>query len=165
MLLYAHMYIFTFIFKCLQSKPTVSKAERVQAKFNEQVKNNFEPQPSTSGISKISSKNKNGSPLRPVRWERSNSESQVRNVEFNIKTMNIILLNNSSLLTEHVNHCRRRRQWITRALRQARQHRHAATTVAIIRRLPKSPLRVVPVVPVVPAVPVVSVHQLLVVRE
>lgn len=41
---------FEWLFK--QPKPTESRAAKVQAKFNDQVKNGYEPQPGTSGLSK-----------------------------------------------------------------------------------------------------------------
>uniref|UniRef100_A0ABD2WMP4 PH domain-containing protein n=1 Tax=Trichogramma kaykai TaxID=54128 RepID=A0ABD2WMP4_9HYME len=63
-------------------KKTVSKAERVQARMNEQVKGGFEPQPSTSGLN---GSNKSNSPLRHKldksvfeNLESKNSSSQQR---------------------------------------------------------------------------------------
>ncbi|XP_031779988.1 anillin isoform X3 [Nasonia vitripennis] len=53
------------------AKPTITKAERVQAKLNEQVKNGSEPQPSTSGMGRNVNSNKNGSPVRPLKWDKS----------------------------------------------------------------------------------------------
>lgn len=66
----------------LQTKPTDSKAEKIQAKFNEQVKNVSESQPSTSKDSKwitINSekKNKYPSPVK-LKWDKTVLENLVK---------------------------------------------------------------------------------------
>ncbi|XP_025154698.1 anillin isoform X3 [Harpegnathos saltator] len=57
------------------TKPMDNKAERIQAKFNEQAKNRSEPQPSTSGHNKLANNNerksKHGSPVKQLNWDRS----------------------------------------------------------------------------------------------
>lgn len=68
----------------LQTKPTDSKAERIQAKFNEQVKNASEPQPSTSGYNKSANsshnekRGKSGSPIKQLKWDKSILDCLVR---------------------------------------------------------------------------------------
>ncbi|XP_058803979.1 anillin isoform X4 [Phymastichus coffea] len=51
-------------------KTTVSKAERVQAKLNEQVKSGSELQPSIGDLHKNNT-NKSNSSLRPMKWDKS----------------------------------------------------------------------------------------------
>ena len=55
----------------IKAKQTVSKAERVQAKMNEQVKYGLEPQPSTSGTS-----TQKTSPVKS-KWEKTVVENLV----------------------------------------------------------------------------------------
>ncbi|XP_014204655.1 anillin-like isoform X2 [Copidosoma floridanum] len=54
--------------------PTLSKAERVQAKLNEQVRNGSDSQPSTSSLNGNGSR-KSGSPLKPMKWDKVMLES------------------------------------------------------------------------------------------
>ncbi|KAI4500797.1 hypothetical protein M0802_004008 [Mischocyttarus mexicanus] len=54
------------------AKTTSNKAEQVQAKFNDKVKNTAEPQPSTSGCSKWNSgNNSEGSSTKQLKWDKS----------------------------------------------------------------------------------------------
>ncbi|XP_015438759.1 PREDICTED: actin-binding protein anillin-like [Dufourea novaeangliae] len=60
------------------AKPVESKADRIQAKLNEQVKNASEPQPSTSGYNKGIRNSKGGSPkkcepcsTKQLKWDKT----------------------------------------------------------------------------------------------
>ncbi|XP_014485813.1 PREDICTED: actin-binding protein anillin-like isoform X2 [Dinoponera quadriceps] len=57
----------------LTTKPLDNKVERIQAKFNEQVKSGLECQPSTSGYNKSANekKGKNGSPVKNIKWDKN----------------------------------------------------------------------------------------------
>ncbi|XP_043277611.1 anillin isoform X2 [Venturia canescens] len=57
-------------------KPVESKAEKIQAKMNEQVKLGYDPQPGTSGCSRWKSnsspnKKTTASPSKPLKWDKS----------------------------------------------------------------------------------------------
>ncbi|XP_071558799.1 anillin-like isoform X2 [Temnothorax nylanderi] len=63
-----------------KSKVENSKAEKIQAKFNEQVKNISEPQPSTSGSKKWVTanngrKSKDPSPIKQLKWDKTTLEN------------------------------------------------------------------------------------------
>lgn len=67
----------------LQAKPVSNKTEKIQAKFNEQVKN-VEPQPSTSENYKWvavsnETKSKNASPVKQLKWDKTVLENLVKN--------------------------------------------------------------------------------------
>ncbi|KAI4481499.1 hypothetical protein M0804_009619 [Polistes exclamans] len=54
------------------AKTSSNKAEQIQAKFNDKVKNTTEPQPSTSGCSKWNSgSNSEGSSTKQLKWDKS----------------------------------------------------------------------------------------------
>ncbi|XP_043499901.1 anillin isoform X2 [Polistes fuscatus] len=54
------------------TKTSSNKAEQIQAKFNDKVKNTTEPQPSTSGCSKLNSgSNSEGSSTKQLKWDKS----------------------------------------------------------------------------------------------
>ncbi|XP_015175372.1 PREDICTED: actin-binding protein anillin-like isoform X2 [Polistes dominula] len=54
------------------AKTSSNKAEQIQAKFNDKVKNTTEPQPSTSGCSKWNSgNNSEGSSTKQLKWDKS----------------------------------------------------------------------------------------------
>lgn len=64
----------------VKSKPPDTKAERIQAKFNEQVKATSEPQPGTSRDSKWISvsnekKHRDASPVKQLKWDKNVLES------------------------------------------------------------------------------------------
>lgn len=63
-----------------------SKADKIQAKLNEQVKSASEPQPSTSGYSQgnrnnrgVDSKKEEVSCTKQLKWDKSTLESLVSN--------------------------------------------------------------------------------------
>ena len=68
-------------------KPVESKAEKIQAKLNEQVKSGYEPQPGTSGCSKwktILGPNRKSaeSSTKPFKWDKSVLDNLVNLIFF-----------------------------------------------------------------------------------
>ncbi|KAK2583292.1 hypothetical protein KPH14_009296 [Odynerus spinipes] len=54
------------------TKTSATKAEKIQAKFNDQTKNSTESQPSTSGCSRWSSnRNSEASPTKQLKWDKT----------------------------------------------------------------------------------------------
>ncbi|KYM87204.1 Actin-binding protein anillin [Atta colombica] len=84
-------------------KPGNSKAEKIQAKFNDQVKNGLESQPSTSESNKW--KSKDSSPIKQFKWDK--------NVLENLEAQGFSRTKSNSRLVYDYKHCSQKSNVIT----------------------------------------------------
>ncbi|XP_018347343.1 PREDICTED: actin-binding protein anillin isoform X4 [Trachymyrmex septentrionalis] len=84
-------------------KPGNSKAEKIQAKFNEQVKNGLESQPSTSESNKW--KSKDSSPIKQFKWDK--------NVLENLEAQGFSRTKSNSRLVYDYKHCSQKSNAVT----------------------------------------------------
>ncbi|XP_025988888.2 anillin isoform X2 [Solenopsis invicta] len=91
-----------------KTKPGGSKAEKIQAKFNEQVKSGLESQPSTSGKGTANNgrKSKDSSPVKQLKWDKTVLE--------NLEAQGFSRTKSNSRLVYDYKHCSQESNAVTR---------------------------------------------------